>query len=262
MNNPKLPGSGDVQITNQIMRSAFHCGRKASQLLPLFFLWAGSSSEVLAENVSGGAPEPYLSTASTGDGTDQTSVGRYSPDDSCLFTASVERRYPFNGDYTSLNEVLLTFEVVDNEHGSGGLFLSGGVVNLKSGSTADLAAYDPLLFEIGLLGRYYLNRKDTFVRPYLNFSMGFALMTWNYRDAQVVDGEKTFSDSLGGIDGYAGLGLTLRVARQAHLFAEAGVGGIALYRYGGENNADYHSNDTVFDSFGYAAVKAGFALSF
>ena len=138
-----------------------------------------------------------------------------------------------------------------------GLFVSGDIVDLKSGSLAASAIDNTWMLETGISWRLYFNRAHAFISPYFSGNLAYQILFWDYRNPVYVNGEQVQSDAVEGVGGYAGLGIAFN--RNAHLsfFGEPGFGGTAFI----DQTVQGFNND-VFDSFGYFTAKAGLCLKF
>jgi hypothetical protein len=160
-----------------------------------------------------------------------------------------------NGDYDSLTQAALSFEVVEDRN-TLGLLLSAGSFDLKLGSVADVAAHQPLIGELGLSGKHFFTPQHTFLRPYVAGNLTAAWMAWEYRHPTISGDEIIHHDSMKGVGAYAGCGLSIRASRNLSLFGEFGAGGMMFVR------PDDRQTETVFNDFGYLAVKAGLNVVF
>ena len=170
-----------------------------------------------------------------------------------------EVRYsvPFSGDIRGLTHFTLTPFSVEDEKIFLGLYIGGAIVDLQPGSLPERATEDLWMFETGLTFRWYLNRSHTALSPYLAGSIGFQSLGWDYRNPIVAGGDTIEDDNLGGINGYAGLGVSTKRDSHISFFAEVGVGGTGF----GKTTREGFDND-VFDAFGSLAVKAGLTFRF
>jgi hypothetical protein len=113
------------------------------------------------------------------------------------------------------------------------------------------------MFEGGMAYRYYFTPAHTFLNPYVSANLAYQVLTWDYRNAIIVNGDTITSDSLNGAGGYVGLGVAIN--RESHLsfFGEVGVGGTVFVddTYQGFNN-------DVFSDYGYFNLKVGLSLKF
>lgn len=164
---------------------------------------------------------------------------------------------PFNGQFQSLTRFTLTPLCVENDRYSIGLFVSGDIVDLKSGSLAASAVDDTWMLETGVSWRLYFNRAHAFVSPYFSANLAYQILFWNYRNPVFVNGQEVQSDAVEGVGGYAGLGIAFNRDSHISFFGEAGFGGTAFI----DQTIQGFNND-VFQSFGYFSVKAGLCLKF
>jgi len=164
---------------------------------------------------------------------------------------------PFNGDIQGVATITLAPLTVQDDYNLCGLYVSGGIVDFKSGSLADRGAKDPWTLESGLFYRRYLSAPKTFLSPYLTASVGCQSLFWTYRSDVVSGGETIHGDDLFGATGYAGVGVAVQRKSHLSLFAEAGFGGTT---YANETDEGF-SND-VFGSYGFFTVKAGLTYRF
>jgi hypothetical protein len=164
---------------------------------------------------------------------------------------------PFGGNIQSLTKFTLTPISVENEHHFFGLFLSGDTVKFRPGSLPDQALDNSWMFEGGMAYRYYFTPAHKFLIPYVSANLAYQVLTWDYRNAIIVNGDTITSDSLNGAGGYVGLGVAIN--RESHLsfFGEVGVGGTVFVddTYQGFNN-------DVFSDYGYFNLKVGLSLKF
>jgi hypothetical protein len=130
-------------------------------------------------------------------------------------------------------------------------------VDLKSGSLPDLAINNTWMLEAGFAYRRYLTPPHAFISPYVTASVACQLLSWDYRNPVYVNSDTVQSDSLEGVGGYAGFGVSLK--RNSHLsfFGEAGFGGTLFV---GETAQGF--NNDVFKNFGYFSMKAGLCVKF
>jgi hypothetical protein len=164
---------------------------------------------------------------------------------------------PFGGNIQSLTRFTLTPLSVEDEHNFFGLFVAGDIVKMRPGSLPDRALDDSWMLEGGIAYRYYFTPAHTFLSPYVSANLAYQVLSWDYRNAIIVNGDTITSDSLDGAGGYIGLGVT--VNRNSHLsfFGEAGIGGTVFIgdTYQGFNN-------DVFSDYGYFNLKVGLSLKF
>jgi hypothetical protein len=164
---------------------------------------------------------------------------------------------PFNGEFQSITRFTLTPISVENDRMCGGIFLSGDIMELESGTLPASAIKNTWMLEAGFSGRLYLNPAHAFISPYFSASIAYQVLFWDYRNPVFVDGDEIRSDTLPGMGGYAGLGVAFN--RNSHLsfFGEAGFGGTVFV----EQTERGFAND-VFHNFGYFMVKAGLCVKF
>ena len=217
---------------------------------------SGSSQTYTSVNVDANA-----STSSSGDG--GGGVGGFAlvsydnRDYGYQLPVDVAYSVPFNGQILSLTRFTLTPVSFETEHNFLGLFISGDIVDLKSGSLPDQAIKNTWMFELGLAYRYYLTPAHAFVSPYISLNGALQSLQWDYRNPVYVNDNTITSDSLTGVGGYAGLGVAFN--RNSHLsfFGEAGFGGTVF-----QAQTTQGFNNDVFDNFGYFSVKAGLSIKF
>jgi hypothetical protein len=165
---------------------------------------------------------------------------------------------PFNGEFQSITRFTITPICVEGDRVSLGVFVSGDAVGLKPGTLPDNAIDDAWMLEIGLAGRVYFNRAHAFISPYFTASFAGQMLYWDYRHpVYTSDGDKIESDSLGGVGGYAGLGVAFYRSSHFNLFGEAGVGGTVW-----DAQTTQGFDNDVFHDFGYFSVKAGCYVKF
>ncbi len=167
-------------------------------------------------------------------------------------------RHPLNGDYDWLMPATLSFGKMLDEHNSLDAVFTGGVIQLKPGSAADAQAHEPFFLELGIAWQYYLTGPDAAWKPYFATGAGLLWMSWEYRSP--VDSKNygyITRDYLEGADGYAGLGLKVRLRKQLDCFGEIDVGGVGFLSttYSGEHN-------NLFANFGYVGFRGGLSLKF
>lgn len=164
---------------------------------------------------------------------------------------------PLNGDIQALTRFTLTPIAAETEHHFVGLFVAGDIVNLKPGTLPASAVKNTWMLESGLSYRYYFTPAHTFFSPYISASAAYQLLSWDYRNPVIVNGDTIGWDNLTGLGGYAGLGIAIKRNSHLSLFGEAGFGGTVFV---GETGQGF-DND-VFGNFGYFTVKAGLSLKF
>jgi hypothetical protein len=222
---------------------------------------ANGGGQVPAHHESGGGQE-YAGTGSNSE-TPLTGLGflslvSYDDRDYALQVPfDVSYAVPFGGNIQSLTRFTLTPISVEDEHIFFGLFLSGDTVKFRPGSLPDQALDDSWMFEGGIACRYYFTKAHTFLSPYVSASAAYQVLTWDYRNAIIVNGDTITSDSLNGAGGYVGLGVAIN--RESHLsfFGEAGVGGTVFV---GDTYEGFHND--VFSDYGYFSLKLGLSLKF
>ena len=204
-----------------------------------------------------GADSAVSGPASAGSGGDAMLVSYNNNEYNWQALADVAYSVPFSGDIQSLTRFTITPASVEDERNYFGVFLSGDIVNLRSGSLPNLAINNTSMLEAGLAYRRYLTPAHTFISPYVTASVASQLLAWDYRNPINVNGDPIQSDSLEGLGGYAGFGVAIK--RNSHLsfFGEAGFGGTVLM---GETTQGF--NNDVFHNFGYFSVKAGLCVKF
>lgn len=167
-------------------------------------------------------------------------------------------RQPLNGDYDWLLPATIAFGKMMDDHNALDAVFGGGVIQLKRGSTADAQAHQPFFLELGIAWKYYFAAWEAYVKPYVTASASVIWMSWEYRSP--VD-SKNFGqitrDYLEGADGYAGVGLSLRLREHLHCFGEVDAGGTGFLSttHSGEHNH-------LFENFGYVGVRGGLSLTF
>ncbi|MGA2278925.1 MAG: hypothetical protein ABSG80_01330 [Verrucomicrobiota bacterium] len=167
-------------------------------------------------------------------------------------------RWPLNGDYRWLMPATISFGKMLNEHNALDAVFGGGVIELKPGSQADAQARQPFFVELGIAWRCYPTGTKAALNPYFTTGASLLWMSWEYRHP--VDSPNFGNitrDYLEGADGYAGLGLSLRLRKHLNCYSEFDVGGTGFLSttYSGEHN-------NLFANFGYVGVKGGFSLTF
>jgi len=167
-------------------------------------------------------------------------------------------RWPLNGDYRWLMPATISFGKMLSEHNALDAVLGGGVIELKPGSQADAQTHQPFFVELGAAWKYYFAAREVSLKPYVTAGVSLMWLSWEYRNP--VD-SKNFGhitrDYLEGADGYAGLGLSLRLRKHLNLFGEIDTGGVGFLSttYSGEHN-------NLFQNFGYVGVRGGLSLTF
>jgi hypothetical protein len=176
-----------------------------------------------------------------------------------LLQVPLDVRYaiPFSGDIRGLTQFTLTPFSVEGEKGLLGLYLGGAIVDLEPGSRPDRGTEDQWMLETGLTFRRYLNRSHTALSPYISGNFGFVSLNWDYRNPIVAGGDTIDDDSLLGLEGFAGFGISTK--RNSHLsfFAEVDIGATGFV---GTTWEDFEND--VFDAFGFYAFKVGLSFKF
>ena len=162
-----------------------------------------------------------------------------------------------NSPIQSLTRITWTPFSVEDEENYGGLYIGGDGVTLWPGSLADQAVVHAWMFETGLTYRRYYGPSHAFINPYLAVNVSYNLLGWDYRNPIVVGSDVIRWDTLNGVGGYVGVGLTLYRSGPVTLFGEAGFGGIVFDHVTGQG----FDND-VFSPFGYFSVRAGLSIKF
>jgi hypothetical protein len=164
---------------------------------------------------------------------------------------------PFSGDIRALTHFTISPLSFESEENLLEVYVGGATVAYVSGSLPDRATKSPWMFESGLTFRHYLNHSRTALSPYIAARVGYELLNWTYRNAIVADGDTIRGDSLDGVEGYVGFGVSTRRDYRLSAFGEAGVGGTAFACTSWQG----FDND-VFASFGYVSIKVGMSLKF
>ncbi|MGA2787227.1 MAG: hypothetical protein ABSF60_06840 [Verrucomicrobiota bacterium] len=167
-------------------------------------------------------------------------------------------RRPLNGDYDWLTLATLSFGKMLNEHIALDAAFSSGVVELKHGSPADVQAHQPFFLELGIVWQYRFTAPEAAWQPYFATGASLLWMSWEYREP--VDSPNygfITRDYLEGADGYAGVGLKVRLRKNLSLFGEVDAGGVGFLSttYSGEHN-------NLFTNFGYVGARGGLSLTF
>ena len=180
------------------------------------------------------------------------------PGSSYHLDTSFGYRHPLNGDYDWILPATVSFgKMLDDCNSLDGVF-GGGVVELKPGSPADAQAHQPFFLELGVAWRHYFADRKATWKPYLTAGASVLWMTWEYR--QSVDsphfGDIT-RDFLEGADGYAGVGLSVRLQKRLNCFGEVDAGGVGYLSktYSGEHN-------NLFQNYGYVTFRGGLSWTF
>ena len=167
-------------------------------------------------------------------------------------------RRPLNGDYDWLMPATISFGKMLNEHISLDAVFSGGVVELKRGSFADSQAHQPFFMELGILWQYHFTNPKAALQPYFAAGASLLWMSWEYRSPVDTKNYGLITrDYLEGADGYAGLGLSLRLRKHLNLFGEIDAGGVGFLP---NTYFDVHNN--LFENFGYVGFRGGLSLTF
>ena len=234
--------AGDWQGSNG------YCGMKTRRLVILCLLFGAGLYGIRAQDVAPPA-EPAVALnqpapAKTNDLYHLDLAGSY--------------RRPWNGDYDWLTLTTISFGGMLDKHNSLDAVLGGGVIQLKPGSPADTQAYEPFFLELGIAWQYYLAAPEASWKPYVTAGASLLWMSWEYRNT--VDSNnfgRITRDYLEGADGYAGVGLSLRLRKRLDFFGEMDVGGTGFLpcTYSGVHN-------NLFANFGYVGVRGGLRLTF
>ena len=172
--------------------------------------------------------------------------------------ATLSYRRPWNGDYEWVMPATISFGKMLNDRNALDAVAGIGVIELKHGSPADARAHQPFFVELGIAWRHYFAPREAAWKPYFTAGASLLWMTWEYRHE--VD-SKNFGfitrDYLEGADGYAGVGLSLRLRKHLNCFGEVDVGGVGFLSttYSGEHN-------DLFQDFGYVGFRGGLSLCF
>jgi len=172
-----------------------------------------------------------------------------------LFDVSYSK--PFNNDIQGITRFTLTPVSVENDHNFLGLYIGGGIVDLKRGSLPDLAVDRSWMFDVGLSYRHYLNSSWTTFSPYIAGNAGFATLNWHYRTPIYAGSDTIRSDSLLGAEGSVGFGIATRRDSHVSFFGEIDLGGTVF-----DCKTTQGFDNDVFRNFGYVSVKAGLSLKF
>jgi len=172
-----------------------------------------------------------------------------------LFDVSYSK--PFNNDIQGITRFTLTPVSVENDHNFLGLYIGGGIVDLKRGTLPDLAVDRSWMFDVGLSYRHYLNSSWTTFSPYIAGNVGLATLNWHYRTPIYSGSDTIRSDSLLGAEGSVGFGISTRRDSHVSVFGEIDLGG-TVFSCETEQGFD---ND-VFRNFSYVSVKAGLSVKF
>jgi hypothetical protein len=167
-------------------------------------------------------------------------------------------RWPFNGDYRWTMPATISFGKMLDDYNALDAVLGGGVMELKAGSKADEQAHQPFFVELGVAWRCYPAGAKATVNPYFTAGASLLWLSWEYRNSvDTPNFGHTTRDFLEGADGYAGVGLKLRLWKQLDCFGEVDAGGVGFLSttYSGEHN-------NLFANFGYVGVRGGLSLTF
>ena len=165
--------------------------------------------------------------------------------------------YPFNGEIHDMVRFTMEPLSVEGERVHLGFYVGGAVVNFKSGSLVNEATRDPWMLDLGCTFRLYLTRPHTLVSPYLAATMGAQVLYWEYENPVYVGDDVIDSDGLAAVNGYVGLGVTIKRNWPVNLYIEAGVGGTSFVD---ETHEGFHND--LFHDFGYFSAKAGLMIRF
>ncbi|HVU28627.1 MAG TPA: hypothetical protein VHG71_12940 [Verrucomicrobiae bacterium] len=217
-------------------------------------LLTGQNSESSNPSVEVNASTPLLSK---GGGFDLDLVDYGNTTYTWQIPFDISYSVPFNGEIQSLTRLTLTPISVENDHHFVGLFIGGDIVNLQPGSLPDKATDNTWMLEGGIAYRYYFTPAHAFLSPYFSANISYQILTWDYRNSIIADGQNISGDSLSGVGGYMGIGAAIK--RNSHLsfFGEVGLGGTVFFP---QSNQGF-DND-VFSNFGYFNVKAGMTIKF
>jgi hypothetical protein len=167
-------------------------------------------------------------------------------------------RWPLNGNYRWLMPATIVFGKMLDEHNTLDAAFSGGVIELKPGSTADAQAHQPSFLELGIAWQYRFAARDAPWRPYVAAGASLIWMSWEYR--QPVDSPNLgviTRDYLEGADGYAGVGLSVRLRKHLNFFGEVDGGGTGFL-----STTYFDAHNNLFANFGYVGIRGGLSLTF
>jgi hypothetical protein len=172
--------------------------------------------------------------------------------------ASFGYRRPLNGDYDWWLPAAITFGKMMDDHNTLDAVVGGGVIELKHGSAADAQVQQPFFLELGIAWKHYFAPREAPLKPYITAGASMLSVSWEYR--HTVDSPNfghITRDFLEGADGYAGLGLSLRLRQHLHGFAEVSAGGTGFLSttHSGEHN-------DLFENFVYVGFRGGLSLTF
>jgi len=169
-----------------------------------------------------------------------------------------EYAVPFGGVVQSMTRFSITPLSVEGERPFFGLYVNGGFVDFRSGSLPALATADSWTIGFGATFRGYFTPAERAWSPYLAARLGWQGLNWDYRNSVVLtDGEIISSDSLGGLDTCAAIGVAWRRSRPLSAYAEAGFGGTTFMQ---STSQGFHND--VFRGFAYFTVRAGVSMKF
>ncbi|HTY88124.1 MAG TPA: hypothetical protein VMB80_11710 [Candidatus Acidoferrum sp.] len=183
---------------------------------------------------------------------------RPNQDSSYHLDTSFGYRHPLNGDYDWMLPATISFgKMLDDRNALDGVF-GGGVIELKPGSPADAEAHQPFFWELGVAWRHYFAERKATWKPYFTAGASLLWMTWEYR--QSVDSPHFGNidrDFLEGADGYAGLGLSVRLRKRLNCYGEVDVGAVGYLSttYSGEHN-------DLFQNYSYGTFRGGLSWTF
>jgi len=164
---------------------------------------------------------------------------------------------PFNGVIAQVTRFSLTAPYLEDARDAIGIYYGGGIVDLVPGSLPDRALDDTWMLEMGLTYRHYFNDPHTLFGPYLSLNGGLQFLFWDYRNPVYIDHDKITADSLGGVNGCVGLGVTIERNHWLSAFVEADFGGMVFV-----GDTFHHFDNDVFENFSFFMVKAGLCLKF
>lgn len=164
---------------------------------------------------------------------------------------------PINSDFQGLTHFTLTPLAFEDEENMFGLYIGGAKVDLKSGSLPDRAVDRTWMLETGLTYRRYLNSSRPAFSPYFTASVGYALLSWSYRNQIFAGGDAYQSDSLNAAEGSLAFGISTRRDKHLSLYGEVGIGGMAF-----TDVTNHGFDNDVFHAFGFVSFKAGLTVKF
>jgi opacity protein-like surface antigen len=171
--------------------------------------------------------------------------------------ADVSYAQPINSDFQGLTHFTLTPLAVEDEENFFGIYVGGAIVDLKPGSLPARAVDRTWMLETGLTFRHYFNSSRPAFSPYVTASVGYALLSWSYRNQIYAGGQAFQSDSLNAAEGSLAFGLSTRRDHHISLFGEAGIGGTAF-----ADRTNHGFDNDVFHNFGFLTFKAGVCVRF